>query len=547
MPSGSDKEKGGLLTFLPTEVRFLVYVACIYVSLLYWGYLQEKIMSHNYISSATTTCFANSNNKKGEGGEVFVTWDFPVALNLIMAFASHIVPAYVSSFNAMPSISDLSKYKPAPFTDYWYPALTCAVASPLGYAALKYISFPMMILVKVSKPVPVMVIGILNYGKKYPWWKYTAVFLLAAGIGMFSYYKTSSKTSSSSSSSSDQMGLTPLQAQLIGVALVGSNLVFDGFTNNEQDSLFKKYTISSLDMQNYINVWQIIFLFGYLFLGYLLYGNESELSRSYLALTSSTELVVDVIGFGASAAIGQSTIFAVIKEFGSLTWITISLTRKVFTILLSVVMFNHAICMEQWIGVALVFSALLLEILMTSSKSDSATIKDSNAAGSAAPSPTTLNLPRLRNPATPFASSNSSDNNRTPTTTHFPDIDSPASVGSAGLTPPPRSNSPAPEMSIANSIPNFNRLTITKSITHPEVLVGWQIRIGINGNDKDVTDPGNVGVIKSMQRRAMRTTKYEVSFASRDENDLRGHTNFLKLKRGPKGYVDFELLQKMND
>ncbi len=32
------------------------------------------------------------------------------------------------------------------------PAFTCTLASPLGYASLKYISFPLMILAKSSKP-----------------------------------------------------------------------------------------------------------------------------------------------------------------------------------------------------------------------------------------------------------------------------------------------------------------------------------------------------------------------------------------------------------
>ncbi len=49
-------------------------------------------------------------------------------------------------------IADKSTEKLIPFTTYWKAALTCALASPMGYASLKYISFPMHILVKSSKP-----------------------------------------------------------------------------------------------------------------------------------------------------------------------------------------------------------------------------------------------------------------------------------------------------------------------------------------------------------------------------------------------------------
>jgi UDP-galactose transporter B1 len=52
------------------------------------------------------------------------------------------------------------------------------------------------------------------------------------------------------------------------------------------------------------------------------------------------------------------------KEFGSLVWITISITRKLFTILLSIFAFNHQVKMVQWMGIGLVFVGLTVETVM---------------------------------------------------------------------------------------------------------------------------------------------------------------------------------------
>jgi UDP-galactose transporter B1 len=52
------------------------------------------------------------------------------------------------------------------------------------------------------------------------------------------------------------------------------------------------------------------------------------------------------------------------QEFGSLVWITISITRKLFTILVSVFMFNHSVSAAQWAGIGAVFFGMFLEVLM---------------------------------------------------------------------------------------------------------------------------------------------------------------------------------------
>ena len=80
------------------------------------------------------------------------------------------------------------------------------------------------------------------------------------------------------------------------------------------------------------------------------------------AFALSPDIRQDLFWFCTCASVGQILIFGVMKEYGPLTWITISITRKLFTILLSVFLFNHLINGYQWFGVLLATLGMVLEV-----------------------------------------------------------------------------------------------------------------------------------------------------------------------------------------
>lgn len=242
--------------------------------------------------------------------------------------------------------------------------LFVCLASPIGYIALDYISFPLVILTKSSKPVPVMLVGIFLYGRKYPWYKYVSVLMLCGGIFIFSFAKPGKAGKE-----------IAMMTQIFGICLVGINLFLDGYTNNHQDYIFKQYKVTSLQMMKSVNTWQVLYLVGYLLACHAVWGDDSELSRAYVLFTHSSALRLDILLFCICASVGQVFIFAVMKEFGSLTWVTLSITRKLVTIIVSVVMFNHAIGLSQWGGVAMVFGGMMLEVYMSYQEADKSTKK----------------------------------------------------------------------------------------------------------------------------------------------------------------------------
>jgi UDP-galactose transporter B1 len=313
------------------EIRLLFYVCGLYTAFVYWGYLQEKITSTQY-----EIILENQNRK--------IKWQFPFTLNLLMALATFIVSGIGELIYPSP--------EKIPLWVYAKPAITCALASPIGYIALDYISFPLVVLTKSSKPVPVMLVGIFLYKKQYPWYKYVSVLLLCGGITLFSFGKSGKAKD------------IEFWTQILGIFLVGVNVFLDGYTNNEQDHVFEKYKATSLQMMKNVNFWQIIYLICYLLGGYMIFFVESELYNASILFLNSSLIREDILMFCISASVGQLFIFAVMKEFGSLMWVTLSITRKLFTIVVSVIMFNHSISAFQWIGVAAVFGGMTLEVVM---------------------------------------------------------------------------------------------------------------------------------------------------------------------------------------
>jgi UDP-galactose transporter B1 len=325
---------------MPSESRLVAYTVSLYATFMVWGYLQERITAARYIPTGYTSA------------KDAIKWDFPFVLNMCMAAATYGVAHIVESFNR--------KQHHFPKKFFWRPALAATLASPLGYASLKYINYPFMVLTKSSKPVPIMIVGGVFFGQKYPWFKYVSVAMLCLGISTLTLAQSSSKGQSSESA-----GSFGLLYSLYGVVLILLNLAMDGYTNNEQDRLYKEMPLSATQMMKQTNYWQCIFQAVLLAVGVVVLGRNSQLIRASVMVYNQPPLLFDIAMFCTCATVGQLLIFRLIKEYGSLVWVTISVTRQLFTILLSVMLFGHRVNLIQWLGVVLVFSGLGTDILFT--------------------------------------------------------------------------------------------------------------------------------------------------------------------------------------
>lgn len=233
-------------------------------------------------------------------------------------------------------------------------ALCSAVGSSLGYRSLTHLNYPTMILGKSCKLVPVMFMNILIYRRHFEMYKYVTVGLITAGVSGFMLFEDGGSGGGERANS------------MIGLLLLLSNLLLDGATNSWQDQLFLKYRLKSQQLMLFMNAFTAVLLTGTLAVGVidfntwgLDYSSQSLQAISFIQQHPSC--LGDILSFSLCGALGQLFIFHTLEHFGSLVLVTITVTRKLFTILLSLFWFNHTVNARQWLSVSLVFAALVME------------------------------------------------------------------------------------------------------------------------------------------------------------------------------------------
>lgn len=242
-------------------------------------------------------------------------------------------------------------------------ALTSALASPFGYASLAHVDYITFILAKSCKLLPVMFLHVTLYGKRYPFYKYGVVALVTAGVALF----TISSKSSSSKKKSSSGG-----SSAYGLFLLSINLLFDGLTNSTQDDIYARFRpYTGAQMMTALNLLSTGLTTLYLLLSpYLLpllnlsaatAGDTDELSTALAFLSAHPQVLREILGFALAGGVGQIFIFATLSHFGSLLLVTVTVTRKMLTMLLSVLWFGHRLTGWQWVGVGLVFGGVGVE------------------------------------------------------------------------------------------------------------------------------------------------------------------------------------------
>ncbi|RDA83475.1 hypothetical protein CP532_7044 [Ophiocordyceps camponoti-leonardi (nom. inval.)] len=349
--------KGGRnqLTQLATSV------AGIYGTFLTWAYLQEKL---------TTTGYGPTEER----------WRYPVFLNTVQS----ILAAMVGAGYLIMTKGGSDKSIPAviPSREMLIPLLivsvTSSLASPVGYASLGYIDYVTFLLAKSCKLLPVMFIHVLLFRRRYPRYKYLVVGAVTLGVAVFTLSSSSASTKKNSKrrSSSNESDASLLW----GLSLLSVNLLFDGLTNATQDYIFHSFRpYSGPQMMCANNVISSLVTTSYLLAGPFLaafagptlassIGLDDEALRAGGELSAALAFVArnpsvckDILGFALCGAVGQVFIFYTLSTFSSVLLVTITVTRKMFTMILSVVAFGHRLSRTQWLGVALVFGGIGVE------------------------------------------------------------------------------------------------------------------------------------------------------------------------------------------
>jgi len=226
-----------------------------------------------------------------------------------------------------------------PLLSYFMISITYIGAMYTSNLAILYANYPMMVLAKSGKPIPVMLMGILVNGHKPERLKYISVFMITVGISIFTLSQGGKDSGESSS---------------FGLLLLCISLALDGITGPFQEKIIKTHNPSPNHMIFFTNMWAALIM------GIVLLATDDG-SRAFSFCREHPDVIVPVLLFSITSAVGQNFIYLTLFAFGSLMCSITTTTRKFFSILLSVVWFSHPTAPMQWVGVAVVFAGLGLD------------------------------------------------------------------------------------------------------------------------------------------------------------------------------------------
>lgn len=222
-----------------------------------------------------------------------------------------------------------------------------------------------------------MLLHLTIFRKRYPLYKYAVVLTVTLGVATFTLHHpgTSKKVAASAEKQSGSSAW--------GIFLLSINLLLDGLTNTTQDHVFsspKQYTrFTGPQMMVAQNVLSTVLTAAYLLVmphisqSGILHNllpfpippsTETELWSAISFLQRHPEALKNVLGFAACGAVGQVFIFYTLSKFSSLVLVTVTVTRKMLTMLLSVFWFGHSLSAGQWLGIFLVFGGVGAEGLV---------------------------------------------------------------------------------------------------------------------------------------------------------------------------------------
>lgn len=129
------------------------------------------------------------------------------------------------------------------------------------------------------------------------------------------------------------------------------SIVSDAFFSDSQ--AYSKVTFSPT--ANHLFTAANMFAFLFVFVNAILTG---ELVPSIRYLVTHPTVIVDVFGVCILQLIGQICIYLVVANFKQHIYPLISTVRKIFTILLSILVFGHPMTIHQWFAMVLVFGGM---------------------------------------------------------------------------------------------------------------------------------------------------------------------------------------------
>ena len=239
--------------------------------------------------------------------------------------------------------------------DWLLVAVAYFLAHSFGFASLKYIIFPLQVVIKSCKSIPVM-IGEIVFARVKPSIAKTAgVVMLSIGVALFTF-SSESGAGKHKSTGMELTGPGGVSALFYGVGLAGAALVGDAIYGPYQNKIVAKHKPSSWVLMFNMNLYELVLAVGVdLF-------TSTELQEAWAFWERHPfEFGYRVILCCASMSLGNVFIYKIQREFGALAVTKTTTVRKLVSLVLSILWFGHALVPLHYVAMAVVFAAPVVE------------------------------------------------------------------------------------------------------------------------------------------------------------------------------------------
>jgi len=303
---------------LPDTAKLLIGAGGIYTAFLYYGSLQEDVF--RYVAA--------------DGGKFTEAW----LLQVLEALANVVIGFLGMQLNGPTKGIPLKMFGISGAAQVSAKACT-------SLALANGLSFPVATLAKSGKMAPVMAGSLLLGGASYSVREYLQVAAIIGGTAVVSMGKKKGGSQTNSA---------------LGVFYIVLSLALDGVTAGFQKKLKVETAKAGVkpkpyDFMFYTNLFMLLTALPIALGTGQLFGGSAY-------LIANPEIMTKVMKFAACSAFGQSFIFYTISHFDPLVLSTVTTTRKIFSVLLSIFLKGHSLSSTGWLGICMACSGILSEM-----------------------------------------------------------------------------------------------------------------------------------------------------------------------------------------
>lgn len=313
-----------------TPVKFAIAVGGIYTSYIYFGLIMERLFNTDY---------SGLNRAKG----TYEKFNFGFATSLFQNIFSFILAALVNRFYYKQTESKMDIKSELVIG-------TCSFGSVfMASQALAYVPFPVQAIMKSSKIISILLISLLlGFKGQHTRSQYFCGFIITAGIVIFNL-------SEKKHTGGDN------DFNIIGIVAILISLFCDGYLGTTQGEIKKKYNPNQWDQMESLNKYAGLLC--------LTVANVTFQMGDFMKFVIEHPLVIkDLVLLAILGTFGQVFIFYTIANFSPLILSIITTTRKFFTVLASIVIYQHQVSVIQWMAIGLVFAGVFVEMLGSKNK-----------------------------------------------------------------------------------------------------------------------------------------------------------------------------------